>query len=140
MRTSHQGTHMLKHSASVNAATVGSFGQTLVATVLFVAGLMGVAQLWATWPRTSGTSPLAALFALAWSCAYLAAALLTWRGSRFAASAFVAAVALLLPVFSFIFPGNWMLAAPPFALTLVLAVVGYRYLHRRVSPARQGAL
>ena len=108
-------------------------GQTLLAAALFAAGLTGVAALWVAWPRTANTSPLAALFALAWSCTYLTAAVLTSRGSRLAAPAFVGAIGLLLPVFSFIFPGSWSLAAPPFAMTLVVGLLGYRYLRRAIA-------
>jgi hypothetical protein len=121
---------MLRHSASAKATADRSFGRILLAAALFAGGLIGVAGLWVAWPRTSNTSPLAALFAFAWSCTYLVAASLTWRGSRLAAPAFVAATAFLLPVFSLIFPGNWSLAVPPLAMTVVVAILGYRYLCR----------
>ena len=49
------------------------FGNILLAAVLLAAGLAGIAGFWVAWPRTANTSPLAALFALAWSCTYLAA-------------------------------------------------------------------
>lgn len=124
---------MLNRAASAKASADRSFGQILLSAALLVAGLAGVATLWAVWPRTANTSPLAALFAFAWSCTFLGATLLTWRGSRLAAPAFVTAIAFLLPVFSFIFPGNWSLAAPPLAMTVVAAIVGYRYLHRLVA-------
>jgi len=97
---------------------------------LFAAGVAGLAALWAAWPRTANTSPLAALFALVWSCTYIAAALLTWRGSRLAAPVFLAAVGLLLPVFFFLFPGNRVHLLPSFAMTVVLGLLGYRYLSR----------
>ena len=122
---------MLKNSGPSRATTHRSFGRAVLAAALFAAGLIGVAALWAAWPRTPGTSPLAALFASAWSCTYLVAAVLTWRGSHRAAPAFVAAMALLLPVFWFIFPGNWMLAIAPLSMTVVVGLLGYRYLHRR---------
>jgi hypothetical protein len=51
----------------------------LLAAALLAAGIAGIAALWAAWPRTSNTSPLAALFAAAWSCAYIVAGVLTWR-------------------------------------------------------------
>ena len=121
---------MLKRSAYARSSADRSLGRTLLAAALFVAGLVGVAALWAAWPRTASTSPLAALFASAWSCTYLVAAVLTWRGSHRAAPAFVAAMALLLPVFSLIFPGNWMLAVAPLTMTVIVGLLGYRYLHR----------
>ena len=80
------------------------FGIILLAAALLAAGLAGIAAFWAAWPRTSNTSPLAALFALVWSCTYLVTALLTWRRSRLAAPCFLAAMALLLPVVHF--PGR----------------------------------
>jgi hypothetical membrane protein len=115
-------------------------GPTLLAAVLFVAGLSGVVALWGVWPRTANTSPLAALFAFVWSCAYLTAGVLTWRGSRFAAPAFVAAMCLLLPIFSFIFPGNRTLAVPPLATTVVVALLGYRYLDRAAASTAERAV
>jgi hypothetical protein len=54
-------------------------GIMLLAAALLASGLAGIAALWAAWPRTSNTSPLAALFAAAWSCAYIVAGVLTWR-------------------------------------------------------------
>lgn len=119
---------------------VRSTGQTLLAATLFMAGLVGVAALWAVWPRTSGTSPLAALFTSAWSCAYLGAGALTWRGSRYAGPTFLAAIALLLPLCSFIVPGNWTLAAPACAGVVALGLLGYRYLRRTLAPAPERAV
>jgi hypothetical protein len=107
-----------------------SVGTVLLAAVLLTAGLVGIAAFWAVWPRTSDTSPLAAIFTLAWSCAYIAAGVLTWRRSRLAAPAFVAAVALLVILVSFVFPGSQL---PIFLATVVislLAFLGYRYLRR----------
>jgi hypothetical protein len=100
----------------------------LLAAALLAAGLAGIAALWAAVPRTSSTSPLAALFALAWSCAYIVAGVLTWRRSRFAAPAFVAAIALLMFPASFIFPGGGQLILFPFAVIFLFAFLGYRYL------------
>ena len=100
----------------------------LLAGALLAAGLAGLAALWAAWPRTANTSPLAALFALVWSCTYSAAALLTWRRSRAAAPVFLAALGLLLPVFFFLFPGGRVHVLPSFGITLVLGLLGYRYL------------
>ena len=84
-------------------------GIMLLAGVCFAAGLAGIAAFWAAWPRTANTSPLAALFALAWGCTYLAAGVLTWRRSRLAAPAFVAGIGLLVVLLRFVFPA----AIPP---------------------------
>jgi len=43
-------------------------GTVLLAGAFLAAGLAGIVAFWAAWPRTSSTSPLAALFALVWSC------------------------------------------------------------------------
>ena len=84
-------------------------GITLLAGVCLLAGVAGIAASWAAWPRTANTSPLAALFALTWGCTFLAAGVLTWRRSRLAAPAFVAAIGLLIVLLRFIFPA----AIPP---------------------------
>jgi hypothetical protein len=111
-----------------------TLGTTLVAGVLFVAGLAGIAAFWAAWPRTSGTSPLAALFALVWGSTYLAAAILTWRRSRFAAPIFLAAIGLLLFPATYIVPGGQVFL-PSFVVIVLVALLGYRHLHRvRESP------
>ena len=107
------------------------FGIILLAAALLAAGLAGIAAFWAAWPRTSNTSPLAALFALVWSCTYLVTALLTWRRSRFAAPCFSwRRWALLLPPFSFIFPGGEVFLLPSFVITFLFGFLGYRYLSR----------
>jgi hypothetical protein len=111
------------------------FGIILLAAALLAAGLAGIAAFWAAWPRTSSTSPLAALFALVWSCTYLVTALLTWRRSRLAAPCFLAAMALLLPPFSFIFPGGEVFLLPSFVVTFLFGFLGYRYLSRAHEPA-----
>ena len=112
-----------------------SFGIILLAAALLAAGLAGVAAFWAAWPRTSNTSPLAALFALVWSCTYVVAALLTWRRSRLAAPAFLAAMGLLLLPLSFIFPGGEVFLLPSFGATFLIGFLGYRYLSRAHEPA-----
>jgi hypothetical protein len=111
------------------------FGIILLAAALLAAGLAGIAAFWVAWPRTSNTSPLAALLALVWSCTYVVTALLTWRRSGFAAPAFLAAMGLLLPLFSFMFPGGQVLLLPSFAITVLFALLGYRYLSRAREPA-----
>jgi hypothetical protein len=110
-----------------------TLGTTLLAGVFLVAGLAGLAAAWAAWPRTSATSPLMALAALAWGCTYVATAVLTWRRSRFAAPAFVAAIGLLLFPARYLFPGGQILV-PSFVVLTLLAFVGHRYL-RRTSEA-----
>lgn len=104
-------------------------GTVLLASACLAAGLAGIVAFWAAWPRTSNTSPLAALFALVWSCTYIGAGALTWRRSRFAAAAFVAAIGLLLFPAKLIVPGG-QLFLPALVAILTLALLGYRYLHR----------
>jgi hypothetical protein len=60
---------------------------------------------------------------------------LTWRRSRLAAPAFLTAMGLLLPLFSFIFPGGQVLLLAPFVMTFLFALLGYRYLRRQREPA-----
>jgi hypothetical protein len=109
-------------------------GIMLLAATLLAAGLAGMAAFWATWPRTSNTSPLAALFAVAWSCAYIVAGALTWRRSRFAATAFVAAIGLLMFPLSFVFPGGGHLfVLPSFVIIFLFTLLGYRYLRAQTS-------
>jgi dolichyl-phosphate-mannose--protein O-mannosyl transferase len=105
-----------------------TLGTTLLAGVFLVAGLAGLAAFWAAWPRTSSTSPLAALVALTWGCTYVVTAILTWRRSRFAAPIFCAAIGLLLFPAAFIVPGGQILL-PSFAILVLVAFFGYRYLH-----------
>lgn len=108
---------------------VRTLGSTLIAGLFLVAGLSGFAAAWAAWPRTAATSPLMALIALAWGCTYTAAAVLTWRRSRFAAPVFVAAIALLLLPARFLFPGGQILV-PALVVLTVVASFGHRYLRR----------
>lgn len=110
------------------------FGVVLLAGALLVAGLAGIAASWVAWPRTSNTSPLAALFALIWSCTYVVSAILTWRRSRLAAPAFLVAIGLLVFPASFIFPGG-QLFLPSFVVIVPVAFLGYRYLGRAREPA-----
>lgn len=110
-------------------------GTTVLAGVFLLAGLAGIAAFWATWPRTPGTSPLAALFALTWGCAYLVTAVLTWRRSRFAAPAFIAAIGLLLFPARYIVPGGQAIL-PSLVVIALIAFLGSLYLHRiRERPA-----
>ena len=111
-----------------------SIGTTLLAAALLAIGLAGMAAFWMVVPRTANTSPLAALFTLTFGCTYLVAGILTWRRSRFAALAFLAAVALLLFPAAFIIPGRQILL-PSFVVILLVAFLGYRYLHRTRLPA-----
>ena len=89
----------------------------------------------ASWLTTSGTSPLAQLFALAWSCTFLVTAVLTWRRSRRAPPALLAATGLLLVLLWFILPGGQLLLLPLFVVTFLLALLGHRYLRRACEPA-----
>ena len=110
------------------------FGIMLLAAALLAAGLAGIAAFWAVWPRTSNTSPLAALFAVAWSCAYIVAGVLTWRRSRFAATAFIAAIGLLMFPLSFVFPGGGRLfLLPSLVIIFLCTFLGYRYLRAQTS-------
>ena len=108
---------------------------TLLAAAFLAAGLAGIAAFWVTWPRTSNTSPLAALFALVWSCTYIVTALLTWHRSRLAAPAFLAAIALLVFPLSFVFPGGQLFVLPSFVVIVLVAFLGYRYLAGPREPA-----
>jgi hypothetical protein len=111
-----------------------TFATTLLAGVFLVAGLAGIVAFWSAWPRTSSTSPLAALFALTWGCTYVAIAILTWRRSRFAAPIFVAAIGLLLFPARFIVPAG-QIFLPSIVILAVIAFLGYQYLHRVREPA-----
>lgn len=105
-------------------------GIRLLAVALLAAGVAGIAAFCAAVPRTSNTSPLAALFALVWSCTYIVTAMLTWRRSRLAAPAFLAAMGLLLPPLSLVFPGGEIPFLPSLAVTCLAGFLGYRYLSR----------
>ena len=111
------------------------FGIILLAAALLAAGLAGIAAFWVAWPRTSNTSPLAALLALVWSCTYVVTALLTWRRSRLAAPAFLAAIGLLVFPLSFLFPGGQLFLLPSFVVIVLVAFLGFRYLRRACEPA-----
>jgi hypothetical protein len=106
-----------------------TLGSTLLAGVFLIAGLAGIAAFWEAWPRSSNTSPLAALFALTWGCAYLVTAILTWRRSRFAAPAFVGAIGLLMFPAKYIVPGG-QIVLPALVVIALVAFLGYRYLGR----------
>jgi hypothetical protein len=111
-------------------------GIMLLAAALLAAGLAGIAALWAAWPRTPNTSPLAALFAAAWSCAYIAAGILTWRRSRFAPIAFIAAMGLLMFPLSRLFPGGGgLFLLLSFTVIFFFTFIGYRYLRKKCEPA-----
>lgn len=112
-----------------------SIGTVLLAAALLAAGLVGMAKFWTLIPRNSNTSPLAAIFTLAWSCAYIAAGVLTWRRSRFAAPAFVGAIAFLAVLVSFLFPGSQIAILFAIAIISLLAFLGYQYLRRATEPA-----
>jgi hypothetical protein len=106
------------------------FGVVLLSTALLMAGVAGIVAFWGAWPSTVDTSPLMALFALAWSAIYITAAILTWRRSRLAGPAFVAGIALMLLPARYIVPGG-QLFIPSLIFVVLLAFVGYRYLAGR---------
>ena len=110
-------------------------GITLVSGAFLAAGCTGIVLAWGTWPRVSSISPLLALFVLAWSCVAVLTAVLTWRRSRFAGAAFLAAIGLMLFPARYIVPGG-QLFLPAFVLVMLVGVLGYRYLSRaRAIPA-----
>ena len=100
-----------------------------------VAGIVAFSVALVSWLTTPGTSPLMQLFALAWSCTFLVTAVLTWRRSHRAPVAFLAATGFLLLLLSLIFPGGQLLLLPLFVVTLLLALLGYRYLRGACEPA-----
>ena len=116
---------------------VRPFGIVLLGAALLASWLAGIAALWAVCPRTSNTSPLAALFASAWSCAYIVAGVLTWRRSRFAATAFIVAIGLLIFPLSFLFPGSHLFLLSSFIAIFAFTFLGYRYLRRKSEPASE---
>src|SRR5687767_6735188 len=107
----------------------------LLAGVFLAAGLAGIVRFSGAWPKTSDTSPLVALVALVWGCACIVAAVLTWRRSRFAGLAFIAALGLLLFPARYIVPGS-QIFLPSFVVLTLVAVLGYRYLRRVSQVAR----
>ena len=109
-------------------------GTILLAGAFLAASLAGIVAFWAAWPRTSNTSPLLALLAFVWSCTCIGTAVLTWRRSRFAGPAFIAAIGLLLFPARFIVPGG-QLFLPSFVVIILVAFLGYQYLHRVREPA-----
>jgi len=114
-------------------------GITLLAAAFLAAGVAGIAVFSAafvSWLTIPGTSPLVQLLALAWSCTFFVAAVLTWRRSHRAPPAFVAAAGLLLCLLWFIFPVKQLLLLPVFVVTFVLVVLGHLYLRRTVGLTR----
>ena len=105
-------------------------GVSALVGVLFVAGLAGIAASWGALPRTSGTSPLMAMFSLVWGCTFLAAGVLAWRGSRYAAFAFLAAMGLMLTLCSYIFPNGQLLVRLTSLVTILVGLTGAWYLSR----------
>ena len=101
----------------------------LLVGACLAAGLAGFVAFLGALPRTSNTSPLAAVLSLVWSSTYVVTAVLTWRRSRFAGPAFVAAIGLLLVPARFLFPGG-QLFLPSFAILIPVALLGYRHLRR----------
>ena len=114
------------------------FGTTVLASVFLVIGLTALAGFVSAWPPPDGTSPLAALFALLVGSAYVATAVLTWHGSRFAAPVFVAAIALLLYPARYLVPSGEAFL-PSSVVVLLVALLGYHYLHGRRRPSGPAA-
>jgi hypothetical protein len=112
------------------------FGIILLAAALLAAGLAGIAVFWAVWPRTSNTSPLAALFALTWSCAYIVAGVLTVAPLSLRSYRLIAAIGLLMFPLWFVFPGGGQLFLfPSFVVIFLFTFLGYQYLRRASEPA-----
>ena len=111
------------------------FGISVLAGVFLAAGCMGIVVAWEAWPQVSSISPLLALFVLAWSCVAVLTAVLTWRRSRVASAAFIAAIGFLLFPARYIVPGG-QLFLPALVVVMLVGVLGYRYLSRaRAIPA-----
>ena len=113
-------------------------GIIVLAAASLAAGVAGIAAFLAalvSWLTTSGVSPLAQILALAWSCTFIVTAVLTWRRSRRAAPAFLAAAGLLLLLLWFIFPGGQLQLLPLLVGAVLLALLGHQYLRRACKPA-----
>ena len=111
------------------------FGMTILAGAFLAAGCTGIAVAWGAWPRVSSLSPLLALFVLAWSCVAVLTAVLTWRRSRFAGAAFIAAIGFLLFPARYLVPGG-QLFLPAFVVVILVGGLGYLHLSRaRAIPA-----
>jgi len=108
-------------------------GIILLAAAFLAAGIAGIVVFLAALPRNSNTSPLLALVALVWSCVCIVTGVLAWRRSRFAGSAFIATIGLLLFPARLLVPGG-QLFLPSFVVIIPVAFLGYWYL-RRVSQA-----
>jgi hypothetical protein len=113
------------------------FGITVLAGAFLAVGCTGIVVAWGAWPRVSSISPLLALFVLAWSCVAVLTAVLTWRRSRFAGAAFIAAIGFLLFPARYIVPGG-QLFLPAFVVVMLVGVLGYRYLSRARADERTG--
>jgi hypothetical protein len=104
-------------------------GISVLAAALLTFGLVGIAVFTSAVPASPATSPLAALLAFAWSCAYIGAAIFTWRGSRLAGPLFIVAIGLALPLLFFVFPNRIPFVPLLVSLSLVGAG-GFWYLNR----------
>jgi hypothetical protein len=105
------------------------FGITSLAGALLAAGCAGIVVAWGAWPQVSSISPLLALFVLAWSCMAVLSAVLTFRRSRLAGPAFMAAVGFVLFPARYIVPGG-QLFLPAFVVVTLVGILGYRYVSR----------
>jgi hypothetical protein len=106
------------------------FGVVLIGALCFVAGLVGIAGFWvATEARVTGTSPLAQLFTMAWSIAFILVSVLMWRRSRLAPPLFLVAMGFPVVLMRFVFPGGQPFV-PALIVCSVVGFLGYWYLRR----------
>ena len=106
------------------------FGVVLIGALCFVAGLVGIAGFWvATEARVAGTSPLAQLFTMAWSIAFILVSVLMWCRSRLAPPLFLVAMGFPLVLMRFVFPGGQPFV-PALIVCSVVGLLGYWYLRR----------
>jgi hypothetical protein len=110
--------------------TTKPFGVVLIGALCLIAGLAGLAGFWvATEAGAPGTSPLAQLFTMAWSIAFILVSVLLWRRSRIAPPVFLVAMAFPVVLMRFVVPGGQAFVPSLVAASLV-GVLGYRYLRR----------
>jgi hypothetical protein len=117
------------------AGMIQPLGTILLTGVLLTIALGWLVAFWGALPRTSGTSPLAALYCLMCASTNAVAAVLTWRRSRLAAPAFVAAITLLLFPARYLVPGGEVFA-PSFVVLAAIGLTGVLYLRRTALSRR----
>jgi hypothetical protein len=109
-------------------------GIAILAGAFLAAGCTGIVVAWGAWPQVASISPLLALFVLAWSGVAVLTAVLTWRRSRFAGPAYIAAIGFVLFPARYIVPGG-QLFLPAFVCVVLIGGLGYRYLGRARAAA-----